>query len=184
MTKLIFLGPPGAGKGTQGKIVADKKRIPHISTGDILRQAIADQTLLGLKAKSYMDRGDLVPNELILDLISERLQAEDAQKGWILDGFPRNVAQADFLSDLLKQLNQQCDAVVNLDVPDEVLIKRLLGRGRQDDNEETIAKRLDVYREQTAPLIEYYQQHNLLKQVDGNRLLDEVTQDLEAIAKA
>lgn len=184
MTKLIFLGPPGAGKGTQGKIVADKKRIPHISTGDILRQAIIDQTLLGLKAKSYMDRGDLVPNELILDLISERLQAEDAQKGWILDGFPRNVAQADFLSDLLKQLNQQCDAVVNLDVPDEVLIKRLLGRGRQDDNEETIAKRLDVYREQTAPLIEYYQQHNLLKQVDGNRLLEEVTQDLEAIAKA
>ena len=183
MTKLIFLGPPGAGKGTQGKIVADNQGIPHISTGDILRQAIADKTPLGIKAKDYMDKGHLVPNDLILDLMSERLQAEDAQKGWVLDGFPRNVAQADFLTDLLQKLAQQCDAVINLDVPDEVLMKRLLGRGRKDDKEETITNRLQVYREQTAPLIDYYQKHNLLKQVDGNRLLEEVTQDLEAIAK-
>lgn len=184
MTKLIFLGPPGAGKGTQGKIIADNQGIPHISTGDILRQAIADKTPLGIKAKDYMDKGHLVPNDLILDLISERLQAEDAQKGWILDGFPRNVAQADFLTDLLQKLNQQCDGVINLEVPDEVLITRLLERGRKDDNEETIANRLHVYREQTAPLIEYYQQHHLLKQVNGDRPLEEISQELEAIAKA
>ncbi len=184
MTKLIFLGPPGAGKGTQGKIVADNHNIPHISTGDILRKAIADKTPLGVKAKSYMDKGDLVPDDLILDLISERLQAEDAQEGWILDGFPRNVAQADFLTKLLDELNQKCDAVINLDVPDEVLIKRLLGRGRKDDNEETITNRLHVYREQTAPLIDYYEQHNLLKNVQGNRTLEEVSQELEAIVSA
>ncbi len=184
MTKLIFLGPPGAGKGTQGKIIADDQGIPHISTGDILRQAIADKTPLGIKAKDYMDKGHLVPNDLILDLMSERLQAEDAQKGWVLDGFPRNVAQADFLTDLLQKLNQQCDGVINLEVPDEVLITRLLERGRKDDNEETIANRLHVYREQTAPLIEYYQQHHLLKQVNGDRPLEEISQELEAIAKA
>lgn len=184
MTKLIFLGPPGAGKGTQGKIIADKQEIPHISTGDILRKALADQTPLGLKAKTYMDQGDLVPDDLILDLISERLQEQDAQKGWILDGFPRNVHQADFLSDLLHQLNQQCKAVINLDVPDNVLISRLLNRGRKDDNQETITHRLQVYREQTAPLIEYYKANNLLKQVYGDRSPEEVSHELEAIVNA
>lgn len=184
MTKLIFLGPPGAGKGTQGKIVADRHRIPHISTGDILREAISNQTPLGIKAKTYMDKGDLVPDDLILELISERLQAEDAKDGWVLDGFPRNVSQADFLSNLLEKLDQKCNGVINLDVPDQVLMKRLLGRGRKDDNEETIANRLHVYREQTAPLIDYYQQHHLLKTVNGNRQLEEVSQELEAIFNA
>lgn len=184
MTKLIFLGPPGAGKGTQGKIVADQHGIPHISTGDILREAISNQTPLGIKAKTYMDKGDLVPDDLILELISERLQAEDAKDGWVLDGFPRNVSQADFLSDLLEKLDQKCNGVINLDVPDQVLMKRLLGRGRKDDNEETIANRLHVYREQTAPLIDYYQQHHLLKTVNGNRQLEEVSQELEAIFNA
>ncbi len=106
MTKLIFLGPPGAGKGTQGQVLAEFVNIPHISTGDILRSAIAKQTPLGIKAKNYVDNGNLVPDELILDLIEERLTQSDAQKGWILDGFPRNVAQADFLSSLLDKLNQ------------------------------------------------------------------------------
>ena len=184
MTKLIFLGPPGAGKGTQSQMIADSLSIPHISTGDILRSAIAQQTPLGIKAKGYVDNGDLVPDELILDLIKERLTKKDALKGWILDGFPRNVAQADFLNRLLEKLNQNCDAVINLDVKDEVVTQRLLSRGRTDDTEETIKNRLVVYRQQTAPLIDYYQQHHLLKNVDGNRQLSEVSQEIKAIVKS
>jgi adenylate kinase len=184
MTKLIFLGPPGAGKGTQAQVLAEKLGIPHISTGEILRMAIAEQTPLGIKAKSYVDNGDLVPDELILDLIQERLSQNDAQKGWILDGFPRNVSQAEFLDGLLTQLNQTCNYVLNLDVPDEVLIKRLLARGRKDDNEETITNRLQVYRQQTAPLIDYYQKHNLLKPVNGDRTELEVSQNLQTIVQS
>jgi adenylate kinase len=184
MTKLIFLGPPGAGKGTQSQMIADSLGIPHISTGEILRSAIAQQTPLGLKAKTYVDNGDLVPDELILDLIEERLSQSDAQKGWILDGFPRNLAQANFLTELLDKLNQSCDAVINLEVSDEVVTKRLLSRGRNDDSEETIKNRLVVYRQQTAPLIDYYQQCNLLKNVDGNRHLGEVNQAIKTIVKS
>ena len=183
MTKLIFLGPPGAGKGTQSKMLADSLGVPHISTGDILRSAIAQQTPLGIKAKSYVDNGDLVPDELILDLIAERLNQNDTQKGWILDGFPRNAAQADFLTSLLDKLNQRCDAVINLDVTDEVVTKRLLSRGRKDDSEETIKNRLVVYRQQTAPLINYYQQCHLLRNVNGNLHLSEVSQEIKAIVK-
>lgn len=184
MTKLIFLGPPGAGKGTQAQVLAEKLSIPHISTGEILRMAIAEQTPLGIKAKTYVDNGDLVPDELILDLIQERLSQDDAQKGWILDGFPRNVSQAEFLDGLLTQLNQTCNYVLNLDVPDEILIKRLLARGRKDDNEETITNRLHVYRQQTAPLIDYYQKHNLLKPVNGDRTPAEVSQNLQTIVQS
>ena len=184
MTKLIFLGPPGAGKGTQSQIVADSLGIPHISTGDILRSAIADQTPLGVKAKSFVDNGDLVPDDLILDLIKERLSQDDAAKGWILDGFPRNVPQADFLANLLASLNQACDAVINLDVADEVVTKRLLSRGRKDDSEETIKNRLVVYRQQTAPLIDYYQKNNLLKNVHGDRQLNEISEEIQAIVKS
>ena len=184
MTKLIFLGPPGAGKGTQSQVVAESLGIPHISTGDILRSAIANETPLGVKAKSYVDNGDLVPDELILDLIKERLSQSDAQEGWILDGFPRNVPQADFLANLLSDLNQACTAVINLDVADEVVTSRLLSRGRKDDSEETIKNRLVVYRQQTAPLIDYYQKHNLLKNVNGNRQLNEVSEEIQAIVKS
>lgn len=184
MTKIIFLGPPGSGKGTQGALIAEKHDIPHISTGEILRSAIACQTPLGIKAQSYVDNGDLVPDELILDLIEERLGQDDAQKGWILDGFPRNVPQAEFLTSLLTKLNQHLLAVVNLDVPNEVVLKRLLARGRKDDCEETINHRLDVYRQQTAPLIDYYQQNNLLKTVNGDRPLEEITAEISAIVKS
>lgn len=184
MTKLIFLGPPGAGKGTQSQVVAESLDIPHISTGDILRSAISNQTPLGIKAKTYVDNGDLVPDELILDLIKERLSQDDANKGWILDGFPRNVAQADFLSNLLNDLNQEFTAVINLDVADEVVTQRLLSRGRKDDNEETIKNRLLVYRQQTAPLIDYYQKHNLLKNVNGDRQLDDISKEIQAIVKS
>jgi adenylate kinase len=184
MTRLIFLGPPGAGKGTQAEILANKLEIPHISTGEILRTAIAAQTPLGVKAKSYVDHGDLVPDELILDLVKERLSQPDTQKGWILDGFPRNVSQASFLEGLLSKLNQACDYVLNLDVPDRVLIERLLARGRKDDNQETITNRLQVYRQQTAPLIDYYQEHNLLHQVNGDYSLEQVNESLLAIIKS
>jgi adenylate kinase len=184
MTKLIFLGAPGAGKGTQAQILSQNLGIPHISTGEILRGAIADETPLGIKAKGYVDNGDLVPDELILDLIKERLGQEDAQKGWILDGFPRNVPQADFLKNLLQELNQVCNGVVNLDVPDSVLLERLLSRGRKDDNEATISNRVQVYRQQTAPLIDYYQQHQLLINVNGHRELSQISEELETIVKS
>lgn len=184
MTKLIFLGAPGAGKGTQAQILAENLHIPHISTGEILRSAIADETPLGVQAKSYVDNGDLVPDELILDLIKERLNQDDTQNGWILDGFPRNVPQANFLTDLLQELNQNCTAVINFDVPDDVLLKRLLARGRKDDNEEVITHRLQVYRQQTAPLIDYYKEHQLLKNVNGDRELSQISQELESIVKS
>ena len=178
-TRLIFLGPPGAGKGTQAAILAQACGIPHISTGEILREAIANQTELGQKAQGFVDRGELVPDSLILDLIRERLQQSDAQQGWILDGFPRNVSQAEFLSGLLTELNQNCDVALNLEVPDATLIERLLSRGRKDDNQETIRRRLEVYREQTAPVIDFYQKQGVLKSVDGNRSLEEVTAALK-----
>ncbi|MBE9169481.1 adenylate kinase [Pleurocapsales cyanobacterium LEGE 06147] len=180
MKKLIFLGPPGAGKGTQAEILADFYQIPHISTGDMLRQAIAQKTPLGQKAQMYVEKGELVPDDLILDLIKERLNRPDSQKGWILDGFPRNVSQASFLEDLLNQLDRAADRVINLEVPDRVLIERMLGRGRKDDNEETISRRLEIYRERTAPVIDFYRKRNMLEPINGNLSLEEVTASLKA----
>lgn len=179
MARLIFLGAPGAGKGTQAKVLAELCKIPHISTGDILREAVANQTPLGMKAKSFMDSGELVPDQLVIDLMRERLSQSDAHSGWILDGFPRTVTQAAFLDDLLSEINQPYNYAVNLEVPDEVLIARLLGRGRQDDTEDVIRRRLQVYREQTAPLINFYQTRQKLVSVDGNAPPDEVTADLK-----
>ena len=127
--RLIFLGPPGAGKGTQAQIVSEWLSIPHISTGDILRSAVKNQTELGLKATSYMDKGDLVPDSLILDMIRDRLEQPDAVNGWILDGFPRNVAQAQKLDEMLTTMGQGFDRILSLEVPDEILVQRLLGRG-------------------------------------------------------
>ena len=181
MTRLIFLGPPGAGKGTQAKILADLSQIPHISTGDILRAAVSAQSALGIKAKSFMDQGELVPDNLVIDLIQERLGRPDAQAGWILDGFPRNVAQATALDHLLTTMQQSCDRVVNLDVSDEILVQRMLSRGRQDDNEETIRRRLEVYREQTKPLIDFYQRRHKLATVNGDQAMIEVTAALESL---
>lgn len=184
MVRLIFLGPPGAGKGTQAKVLADRCSVPHISTGDILRGAVAAETELGLKAKGFMDRGELVPDDLILDLVGSRLDNDDTTSGWILDGFPRNVSQAKFLDVLLEQINHQYDCVVNLDVPDEVIVSRLLERGRSDDNGEVIRHRLSVYREQTSPLIDFYRERQLLVSVDGNQPIDDVSAALEQIVAA
>jgi adenylate kinase len=167
-TRLIFLGPPGAGKGTQAKLLAESLNIPHISTGDILRSAVAQATPLGQKAQGYMEKGELVPDDLLLDLVRDRLNQLDAQNGWILDGFPRNVSQAVFLDNLLQETQQTCDCI-NLEVPDQVLIERMLGRGRNDDTPEAIRTRLEIYHNDTAPLIGYYRDRSTLKVVNGDR---------------
>lgn len=185
MTRLIFLGPPGAGKGTQAKRLAELLNIPHISTGDILRDAIAQSTPLGQKAQSYVEKGELVPNELLLDLIRDRLKQSDAQNGWILDGFPRNVSQAAFLDNLLQELHQSVDCAIDLEVPDEVLMERLVfGRKRQDDTPETIRRRLEIYRSETAPLIDFYRARSSLKAVNGDRSMEEVTESLKQLITA
>ncbi len=181
MPRLIFLGAPGAGKGTQAKIVSELWGVPHVSTGDILRLAVANQTDLGVQAKAYMEKGDLVPDQLVVDLIRERLAQTDAQVGWILDGFPRNVPQAEFLDNLLAEIHQPYNYVVNLDVPDDVLVSRMLGRGRADDTEEVIRNRLRVYREKTAPLLDFYQGCEKLIQVDGNQAMEDVTTQLKKL---
>lgn len=184
MVRLIFLGPPGAGKGTQAQTLANTCNIPHISTGEILRGAVAKKTDLGLKAQSYMDRGELVPDQVMLDLVRDRFHQSDIKPGWILDGFPRNVSQAAFLDQLLQSINQSSDCVVNLEVPDEVLLSRLLNRGRQDDNEAVIRNRLEVYREQTSPLIDLYRNRQQLVSVDGNQSVEFVTADLKKLVNA
>lgn len=180
---IIFLGPPGAGKGTQALILAQRLGIPHISTGEILRSAITHHTPLGQKAQTFVDRGDLVPDDLILDLIGERLQESDAQRGWILDGFPRNVSQAAFLDKLLSELNDACDCVISLQVPAEVIIQRLLQRGRKDDTYETISNRLKVYEQLTAPVIGYYLDRGKLYSVDGNRTPELVSHSLKDLVQ-
>ncbi|MEG4230766.1 adenylate kinase [Microcoleus sp. Pol11C3] len=185
--QLIFMGPPGAGKGTQAQILAALWKIPHISTGDILRACVVAKTDLGQKAKAYMDAGELVPDELLMDIVQERMKEPDASAGWILDGFPRTVAQAAFFDKLLCDVGtggttsgKDCALrAVNLDVPDNILVARLLSRGRQDDNEETIRRRLQVYREQTEPLIEFYRNREQLVAVDGARPMELVTAELQ-----
>jgi adenylate kinase len=181
VTRLIFLGPPGAGKGTQAQALAEFLNIPHISTGEIFRQAIKEQTPLGTIAQSYLDQGELVPDELTQNLVKERLGQPDAQSGWILDGFPRNVSQAAFLDELLVTINQNDERVVNLDAPDEIVVARLLGRGRKDDSEEVIRRRLEVYRDETAPLIDYYGDRQKLITVNGNQSPEEVSTELQKV---
>ncbi|MBD2363984.1 adenylate kinase [Anabaena minutissima FACHB-250] len=181
MTRLIFLGPPGAGKGTQAQILAEHLHIPHISTGEILRQAMKEQTPLGIKAQSYVDGGELVPDQLVQDLVAERLDQQDAKSGWILDGFPRKVTQAAFLEELLQKTGQGGERVVNLDAPDAVVIARLLDRGRKDDSEEVIRRRLEVYRNETAPLIDYYRDRQKLLTVNGDQSQADVTVELQTV---
>ncbi|MEA5583009.1 adenylate kinase [Nodularia harveyana UHCC-0300] len=181
MTRLIFLGPPGSGKGTQAQVLAEDLNIPHISTGEILRQAMKEQTPLGIKAQSYVNNGDLVPDQLVQDLVKERLIQADVKSGWILDGFPRKVTQAGFLEKLLAEINQGGERVVNLDAPNDVVVERLLARGRKDDTEEVIRHRLDVYRNETAPLIEYYRDRQQLITVNGDQSQEKVTNELQKI---
>ena len=181
MSNVIFLGAPGAGKGTQAKTLAEHWGVPHISTGDILREAIKEETPLGVKAKSYVDSGQLVPSELVQDMVSERLQKSDTTSGWILDGFPRTVNQAVFLDNLLQKMNLNGAMAINLDVPDEVVVGRLLQRGRKDDSEEVIRRRLQIYHSETTPLVDYYGDRKQLFVIDGNKSPEQVTENLKSL---
>jgi adenylate kinase len=173
--RLIFLGAPGAGKRTQAALLASQWHIPHISTGEMLRQAIADNTVLGLKVQTYVEAGELVPDRLMLVAIGERLRQPDAQRGWILAGFPHNLSQAHALDRLLEFLRQSYDRAINFYVPPDVLMQRMLKRGHPDDTVEIVRKRLEVYYEQTAALIEYYQKRRCLAVVNGDRPPEAIT---------
>lgn len=177
--RLILLGPPGAGKGTQAKILVEAYGIPQLSTGDILRAAIAAQTPLGLEAKAIMDRGDLVSDAIVNGIVSERLDAEDCKPGFILDGFPRTLAQAEALDGMLDAKSIKLDAVIELTADADELVRRVIQRSkdsnRPDDNPEVIRKRLDVYQTSTAPLVDYYTRQGLVKTVDGMAPVENVT---------
>jgi len=185
MMNLILLGPPGAGKGTQGHRLSALYSIPEISTGDILRAAVRQETPLGLEAKRYMDRGALVPDGIIIGIIRERLAQDDTKRGFILDGFPRTVAQAEALTQLSKEQNRPIEHVISIEVPAEELLQRLTGRrqieGRQDDTDEAIRHRLEVYQCETAPLIDYYCQQGLLRCIVGVGTIDDILQRITAV---
>lgn len=203
--KIVMLGAPGAGKGTQAKKIADKWQVPHISTGDIFRANIKNGTELGNKAKSFMDQGLLVPDELVVDLVVDRVKQEDCANGYVLDGFPRTIPQAAALDKALAAIGGKIDFAINVEVPDENIINRMSGRRacvacgatyhlvhiptkvegicdrcgaelilREDDKPETVKKRLDVYHEQTQPLIDYYTKQGVLEEVDGTKDMEEV----------
>lgn len=213
--KIIMLGAPGAGKGTQAKQISDTYSIPHISTGDIFRANIKNGTELGKKAKTYMDQGALVPDELTCDLVMDRISQDDCRNGFVLDGFPRTIPQAEALDKALTASGQKMDYAINVDVPDENIINRMSGRRaclncgatyhivsippkkegicdvcgsplvlRDDDKPETVKKRLEVYHDQTQPLIEYYEKAGILKTVDGTQDMKKVFSDIQAILGA
>ena len=177
--KLIIMGPPGAGKGTQAKIIAERLSIPAVSTGDIFRQNVAEKTELGIEAKRYMDSGDYVPDELTNEMVRDRIAGADCVDGFLLDGYPRTVAQVDELDAMLAEHGNALDAVLVLTVDEDEVVGRLAGRagdeGRSDDTEEVIRHRQQVYTEQTAPLIEVYAARGLLVRVDGMGEVDEVS---------
>jgi adenylate kinase len=211
---LILLGPPGAGKGTQAERLQADFKLAHVSTGDMLRKQVAEGTDLGVQAKGYMDKGELVPDEVIVGMITQRMQEPDAREGFLLDGFPRNESQADALDAAMKQYGRRLSGVLMIEVPDDEVVRRLTGRRvcvknpshiyhveldppkhedvcdqdgsrliqRDDDSEETIRRRLEVYHAQTAPLIDYYEDTGLLRRFDGTRSPDEVHRHLRATA--
>lgn len=183
--RLILLGPPGVGKGTQAKILVEAYGIPQLSTGDILRSAIANQTALGLAAKEVMDRGDLVSDTIVNGIVSERLDGEDCKAGFVLDGFPRTIPQADALGQMLVDKGMQLDAVIQITADADVLVARIANRAKEssggaraDDNVEVVRNRLEVYKQQTAPLVDYYRGKGLLRTVDGTQPIDQVTAEI------
>ncbi|MCI8982898.1 MAG: adenylate kinase [Hungatella sp.] len=210
--KIIMLGAPGAGKGTQAKKIAAKYQIPHISTGDIFRANIKGGTELGMKAKTFMDQGMLVPDEITIGMLMDRIHEADCANGYVLDGFPRTIPQAESLTKALKDMGEAIDYAVNVDVPDENIVSRMGGRRacvscgatyhvefnapkkegicdtcgeklvlRDDDKPETVQKRLNVYHDQTQPLIDYYAKAGVLREVDGTKNMEEVFNDITAI---
>ena len=189
--KLIFLGPPGAGKGTQAARIEAAYEIPQLSTGDMLRAAVAAGTEIGLQAKDIMARGDLVPDEVVVGIISERIEAADCANGFILDGFPRNVSQARALDAVLVEKGIDIEAVIELVVDPEILIARILKRAqesadgpRDDDTEEALQHRLRVYEEQTAPVADFYAEKGLLRTLEGMQEIDEVTRQIRSALDA
>ena len=202
--KIVLLGPPGAGKGTQAKSISNKYSIPHISTGDIFRKNISENTPLGVEAKSYMDKGQLVPDEVTINMVKDRLQQADCENGYLLDGFPRTVAQAEALNSFLIDRDEQLDTALLIKVPNEFILERMTGRRvcpscgasyhvkfnppiegkcslcgseviqRKDDTVETVKERLDVYEKETQPLIDFYANKQLLSEVDGTQAINEV----------
>lgn len=213
--RIVLLGAPGAGKGTQAKKLVEKYKIPQISTGDLLRAAVAAGTALGKEAKSYMDKGELVPDSVVLGMVEERLKQDDCKNGYILDGFPRNTAQAEALDKMLSNLNMPLTCALSVDVPFEDLMKRLTGRRtckacgqmyniyfnpsskgnicdkcngelfqRDDDKEETIKKRLEVYNAQTAPLFDYYGKKGILRSVTGTGSIEEIFDNVCKVLEA
>lgn len=184
--RLILLGPPGAGKGTQAKILVEAYGIPQLSTGDILRSAIAAKTPLGLEAKAIVDRGDLVSDVIVNGIVSERLDADDCKPGFILDGFPRTIAQAEALDEMLTDKGVALNGVIEIKADADVLVQRVVNRAKEnagaraDDNEDVLRKRLNVYSEQTAPLVNYYSDKGLLKTVDGMVEVPQVTAAIKA----
>ena len=176
--RLLFVGPPGAGKGTQAERLAASHGLLHLSTGDLLRAEVKAGSELGKEAEAVMNRGELVSDELVLAIVRSRLQNHSG--GWLLDGFPRNLAQAEALDALLSELNQPLQSVLLMELDDEELVQRLLARGRADDNEEVIRHRLSVYREQTAPLINHYEQRGQLKRVVSTGTIEAVAEQINA----
>jgi len=214
-TYIVMLGPPGAGKGTQAKILAQKLDLVHVSTGDLFRENLKNETELGQLAQQYMNKGELVPDDVTVRMVEERLSRSDCEEGAVMDGFPRTPAQAKAFDELLEKFNSEVSVVPYIKVPDEVLVERLSGRWmspsgriyhekfnppivkwiddidgsqlyqREDDKPETVRHRIEVYNEQTAPLIDYYRSQDLLVEIDGTQTIDDVTQDImEAVRKA